>query len=406
MLLVLVIAGGIGLAYWGHKVRAQGIALTPNLLSGRALPDRLEGLDKDDAAVMVQVKVTDAATGEPLPGFEYRLEPTSRKGWVTNTDPGGVIGLSPTFDSTRSLRVRSTGYREQAIEITRDDSGTPAEKSVMTIALKPGYVFKGMVVDDRTGAAVPGVRVHSLPSLDLLWQWGDSPVSSTGGEGHFLVPDTAADDTIYLAFEHDYYQPLLVSEPGRVEDGMKLRMVPGGLVSCQVLHAGARVLPARMMVVHSGKAESVSCFNRWRMQTQDTSIRFPGLTPGHYVVQIEAGTPLAPWGLSVVEVAKDQHKEYTFSMEKFGGIFGALKGFGDTAGMTVEVRMAALPELRLAEPVVNDQGEFELGFIPLGDYLLRVFPAGGGVPLVDKRVTLREQVWLDLSIENPAQDKV
>jgi Carboxypeptidase regulatory-like domain len=163
--------------------------------------------------------------------------------------------------------------------------------------LPPSRV-RGRVVDARSGAILKGAKV-------VIGNRGALTASAEGDvEGRFDIAEAPSGEQTITAMKSGYqeFQSRIRVPAGREMEDVRIEMNRAAVITGRVTGADGAPLPwAQLRVLQSGYDHGKPRYDsRWTSQTDDRGIfRIWGLTPGDYVVAVNAPFELGPQATTV-----------------------------------------------------------------------------------------------------------
>jgi len=329
----------------------------------------------------VSGRVVDAETGEPVTDYRIRHvqfrpgawgdESEYDRDWLPVQSEDGAFQLGDVAPPATRLEVSAKGYAPGQTERLELAEGGSIEDVVLK--LNRGASLAGRIIDERTGAAVPGARVraHSptwfnsmlLTESDNLDVLNLKTCISTmaGGDGRFVLDPFTPGEKVGVVAWHDGYAtqilPLVVVGKGAVP--LDIRLAPEGRLVVRV--ENAHVIDARVLT--------------WCRQVDgayqgDSGTEWRGLPAGQYEVVIQTRDD-RQLGVLSAEVAAGETTEVVADLATAGAAFGSIYGVIELEWASVHVSPAGSGRSMYATGYTDESGKFRIGGLPPGEYDVR-----------------------------------
>ena len=293
----------------------QQVLQLTNLNSG----DRREDFVLPGGALMVSGTVTDAATGQLVPGlhvFSWNYELEFGVSSVTASD--GTYALFNLPPGSTQIRVRpESGFAQDGIDIdlSQDTTG-------LSFALIPPALLEGTVRDRETQDAIPGVKVAYLNKgapiyLDTFTDSSGKFSFKTVREGAVTLrvepdPNQTYGGRFYAGREVD-----LTMSRGDKVTSFPLRIYEGALVSGDVRDHLANPMPNHEVYVSQGSGEEIGEF-----RTDAAGHYALRLPPGRHTIALdteESAWTALPMGIELASPSDER----TVNLTAFDSASGA-----------------------------------------------------------------------------------
>lgn len=280
-------------------------------------------------------RVTDAATGEPVPTARVAI------GWMP--DDAAEVGADGTFTldgwtggGVHTIAVRAPGYARQGVVV--------GGESHFDVALRPAVAVRGRVVDPD-GAPVEGVRVALVGTVfEGSRQRTDGGGATTAADGRFVVRGLS-DDLPYIAVLRleAWGRTVYDLDPPAATDGVHtlpdLVIQPAGELVGRIVDADGRPHARAQVRIrgangdrtrHREAGDVVDTFYggtefRW---TDDLGrFRLPDLAPGTYTAtvtlaggrELEETAPVFAGTTSELELVAPHGQDFTVRVRTLDG---------------------------------------------------------------------------------------
>lgn len=332
---------------------------------------------------MVEVAVTDRATGAAITGAEIELRSTLT--WKATTDGQGLARLRGVGAGWSPLAVRAMGYAPNAVMVST--SGAPESAEHVSVVLARGAAISGRVLDE-SGKPVGGARVvatNASEPLPVVDPRRDGVLS--GADGAFSIPSVSAGTWRLTATAGD--RAPVTSVPLSVDgqharSGVELVLSAGAVVHGTVVDAtGAPVAGAQIAVVARG-------FVDWRPRRQafsdaDGTFAITGLA--RRAVEVVAWHDSGASAIAAVDLVATRDATVKLALDIRGELSGTVV---DRTGQPVgDAQVIAEPDwtggtadraawsVRGVQQAVTDQaGAFHFAGLPDGAYRVRAARPG------------------------------
>jgi hypothetical protein len=123
--------------------------------------------------------------------------------------------------------------------------------------------------------------------------------------------------------------------------------------------------------------------------------------PGVYRVIIEVPQGGGEWGRSALHILPEESPAVTWEIEDFCGFFGTVTGEGTHTHLRIRLADERYPYVTLFETRPNEKNEFEFGFVPPGNYLVRVDDPVNTTPPEEHPFTVGHGEWIHIEVPAP-----
>ncbi|HUW61432.1 MAG TPA: sigma-70 family RNA polymerase sigma factor [Candidatus Bathyarchaeia archaeon] len=331
----------------------------------------------------VSGRVVDAGSGEPV--TEYRIlhvqfgpgtwggESEYDRDWFPVQSEDGAFQLGDVAPPATRIEVSAKGYAPGQTERLELAEGGSIEDVVLK--LNRGASLAGRIIDERTGAAVPGARVRAysptyfnsmlLRESDNLGVLNLKTCISTmaGGDGRFVLDPFTPGEKVGVVAWHDGYAtqilPLVVVGKGAVP--LDIRLAPEGRLVVRVENAHVIDAPVLTWCRQVDGAYQGDSGTEWR-----------GLPAGQYEVVIQ--TPDSrQLGVLSAEVAAGETTEVVADLATAGAAFGSVYGVIELGWASVHVSPAGSERTMYAYGYTDESGMFRIGGLPPGEYDVKAY---------------------------------
>ena len=390
-------------------------------LFGKAETQVHLGLGETSAVVLVRAypasslrgQVVIAGSGEPCPSGEVSLipddEPPHRRSIVD-----GVVDFRGLLPGSYSVAVSCEGYLSAASYPALTIGAEPPAEQIWEV--RAGLSLSGRVVDEA-GAGIFGVSVvgDQLSVEDKAVGQGIRAVARSQDDGSFTLTGLLAgsyelDVTGWFSDLDGLDEPLSVEfAPGREPDDLRIVMPALGQLEGRVVDQNGR--PIAGAELDAVPLEGATFGSAMARSDDEGRFRMPSLRTGRTLVTASTdrwgGTTMRAPGTSEddaqgreVEILADRVTQLELVVERRDGVIRGRvtdEGGGAVADAFVEAeRMSeragasstwdkrALRWSVDRKPVLTSQdGEFELGDLPEGRFIVRAYRKGGGEAIAE-----------------------
>jgi uncharacterized GH25 family protein len=332
---------------------------------------------------MVEVTVTDRASGAPVNGAEVELRSTLM--WKATTTADGIARLKGVGPGWSPLVARATGFAQHAMMLGTTGNADTVER--VSLSLAHGNALAGRVVDDK-GTPIANARVVATSASEpfpVVDPSRDGVV--TGADGAFSIATVSAGTWRLSATASDYAPttsaPITVDGEHARRD-LELRLSAGAVVRGVVEdRTGAPVAAADVSVVVRG-------YLPWRARRQaftDASGKFTirGLAPR--AVEVVALHESGASAIVPADLATKREHDVKLTLDIVGAITGNVVDKSEQPVGNAQV--VAVPEwtggtadreawsVRGVQETITDQaGAFRFAGLPDGSYHVRAARPG------------------------------
>ena len=245
-------------------------------------------------------RVTDAATGKPIPTFTVIPINVFRKNWLSASrfkakpgKDGRMDYLAERTDIPLRLRVEATGYRTQTGPEFRVGDDGPRTQN---FSLQPSEPITGVALD-ANGRPVKQAKVMlAVPSEDVSIDdrddFSNNHTALTDADGRFTFPDAGQPFTVVVTADAGF---ALADFPVDQYNAGTLRLQPWASVRGQFFDGGQPVKGARIFLslvrLRSLDQPRVDTTNFQIVTDKDGRFEFPRVPP----LPVNVRVSLGPW---------------------------------------------------------------------------------------------------------------
>lgn len=278
---------------------------------GSLVVSNAERVTLEPSGLLIAGRVTDQATGAPLPSFDFKV-------YQFKWSEGWSVALHETVhheEGRFSFPLPEGGHYDLALwanryqmkRVKRLKIFEAPGKTDLEVKLDPGYAVTGRVVDDATGRPVEGAIVGpavyawetDLVMLRIANHEQAGTYDYTDAGGNFSLRGLREVDYLVAAAHPDYAEGSVKVEPGAAEP-VTVRLKDGFRISGQAFDDNGE--PAEGVLIRMYGDELPIC--RPVMTGPDGRYRSAPLRPGR--VFLRAGAP--PTALKIKPAFTEEHK--------------------------------------------------------------------------------------------------
>lgn len=405
--------------YWFGYQRSRSPAHETVQLSGRAIVERPAPAPRETRPQpgRLIVQVLSGADHAPLRVFESRLSPLPAITWTRHETEDGRFEISAAqLEHPRRLHLRAADHLPFQAEILFAHVPPDGVLEVFQVLLEPGTEISGRVRDAATGAPILGARVRALSSvptgrvdeypLDL-----NAPVAVTTADGEFQIRHSGKEPLRHLVAWHEGYAAAFLRDlgPHQPKQDVELALSPGGSVRIHMTQAGKPAPPLLYTLDQPQSPDMAPLLAPAALGDAHGEAVLRYAPPGVYRVIIAVPEGGGEWGRSALHILPSESPAVVWEIEEFCGFFGLVTGSGSQTHLRVRLADQRYPYVTLFETRPDAKNEFEFGFVPPGNYVVRIDDPAGGIPPEEHPFAVSGGEWIHIEVPAPggsSQDAV